>query len=147
MQQHSARKYSNRDVGRLRFPSASGTDPGLIVSKEKRPWASVPQRPNALNPMLERARASWGSENCPFRVGLPYLEHAVLHRQSVAIEHCAFDANSFTGDVRHNQIVGEPIVPGIVAVRRQSVFEIGTEGLRRRKVAVMKSLTSSSPAA
>src|SRR5258707_1045280 len=58
--------------------------------------------------------------------------HVEEHRRAVAVEYPARDANPFARGIRGHEIIGEGVIPGVFAARRQPVFEKRTDGLRRR---------------
>src|ERR1700733_6624497 len=64
------------------------------------------------------------------RVGLPDFKHGVRHRGAVAVEYPARNANPFARGIRRDEVMGEGVVPGVFAARRQPVFEERADGLR-----------------
>ena len=101
-----------------------------------------------------RGRSNWAARAGPAdRKTAPArrpanLQHAIRHRLAVAVEHPALDANAFARGVGGNEVVGEGVVPVVLAVRRQPIFEKRADGLRRRdRLFSMLPCTISSPSA
>src|SRR5262249_6718436 len=129
MAQHASRKYCEQKVRRLRL--AVGIRHRAWLDRVKREssvcigatsaaaWERVVGRRVLVLPIGKAARA----------IRLPQFQHAVRHRRTVAVEYSPLNADTLARHIRCQQIAGEGIVPFVLAVWCQPIFEEWADGL------------------
>src|SRR6195256_5161872 len=132
VQQHAARENREQNMRRLRLAIGirhRARPDGVERKIAARVGAAAAETPERR---IGQRALVLGITEAALRIGLPYLQHAMRNRLPVAVEHPALYPDAFARGVRGNEVVGEGIVPVVLAVRRQPILEKRTDGLRWR---------------